>query len=327
MQWLRKRLGCSGKGRLEVIECLKTQLTSLTQNDLKLSIGLNDEDLEQLATRYDFSFIAKHIPHRGDSDNLKLIAWFGSAITDLACWDLNENKEDILVEGALFNLGISLFDSVIDEIPNKKLELLHAINVSGIEKRIIKPNDEESRLASNDNVINHIAIIFDGVFSSLGKRMPYSPNEPFISELIRLIRLMYNSEVRVDENPFNAKSLPIIFLGKLGITNSFRPETEVFYNKLGQFIQIYDDWMDMADDFLKGKPNYFFNNRIFYPSFLKYVVYYFNFFKRIISGSIYHSQTAAIVGYFFREVMHASAATNNVLYKKNIVLCQKIIFH
>lgn len=323
MNWLRRRLGSSGRGHLRLLESLRGQLSPAGYQE-SLQTGLVHGELCRFAQQYQLHEVARAIPHRGDVEDLMVVAWFGSAIADLGCYDSGKKRDQILQEGALFNLAIALFDTVIDEMPEKKGLLKSAVNIALIRGRLWNPANPDTRLYSHDPVLRHIAALFDALFVSLGSRVDGNSRGRELSEIISLVSAMYNSETSTDRDPFKAKVLPVLFLGRLNASFRNYSLMEDFYCRLGKFIQLYDDWLDMAEDGLQGKPNYFFNHWTQTP-LLDKPLYYLNFGVRLLGGSLFHRRTTRTLTLAMKDAIEASRFADPLAYERNLSLCSKLV--
>ena len=83
--------------------------------------------MSAMSNTCDFRALASGFPARGDTESLIRIAWWGSAWGDVVCAPDAPDRDLVLKEAALFNLGIALFDSVIDERPDLHLAVSECI--------------------------------------------------------------------------------------------------------------------------------------------------------------------------------------------------------
>ncbi|RYY57402.1 MAG: hypothetical protein EOO09_02800 [Chitinophagaceae bacterium] len=323
MNWLTRRLGCSGRGRLRLLESLRGQLAPAGNHE-SLQTGLGHSELCRFAQQYRLHEIATAIPHRGDVEDLMVIAWFGSAIADLGCYDSGEKRDRILQEGALFNLAVALFDTVMDEMPAHRDQLKLSVNIPLIRGRLWNPLNPDTRLTSRDPAITHIAALFDALFVSLGSRVEGNSRGRELSEIISLFSAMYNGGSNGERDPFRTKVLPVLFLGRLNYSFRNYVLMEDFYCQLGKFIQLYDDWLDMARDALQGKPNYFLNHWT-HTTLLDKPLFYLSFGVRLLGGSLFHRHTTRTVTRAMNDAIEASRFADPLAYQRNLSLCSKFV--
>jgi hypothetical protein len=65
---------------------------------------------------------------------------------------------------------------------------------------------------------------------------------------------MFRSELRTAADPFLAKTLPVVFIGALV---DARASTARLFHSLSDFLWLWDDWLDIADDLGHLRPNAF----------------------------------------------------------------------
>lgn len=303
--------GCRGKEKHKLKQLMMQMISMSDKNELH-PYGLSDDEIQFLAKQFEFTTLAKYCPQRGNENQLKQIAWFGSAIADISIENKNQERKKILTEAALFNLGICLFDSIIDDAPNKRKILLSIINLKTIKQKLLSPQFfffEQSQ----DNHITLIANIFDTVFGSIGQR------QCKIDEFYVMIARMYESEIETSEEIFSAKYLPVVFIGRLG-----QKEVNYYYHsyfsRLAEFLFIYDDWLDLADDALHLKTNYFLTGKHHQFKFLKI----FQIIKQIVLFKKFRKIRQTIFEKKLHEVLSASAYLSESAHYKHSLLLNKI---
>lgn len=316
--WLRKRFGCSGKSRDVMFENFKKILNAEPQMQ-QCYLGLSDTLLCQLAKQFQFARIQHLCPSRGSEEILKRIAWYGSALSDINTEEGLEHSNRVLTEGALFNVAVALFDTIIDDMPAKKQRLMQSINLPCIEKRLHYPQNETFALKNEeDELIDLIAKLFDAVFRSIGTRLLGDKDK--IDRLFSVIAAMYNSEIGKSHDPFKAKYLPIQFIGQL----NGKYQSHEFYKQLANFIFLYDDWIDMPEDYLNFKPNFFLLKGYHYP-IAKQVIHFLSGLKILLFPFYYHKKIRQTVLDSLMAVIAQSRKINFSAHQRCLYLCRQLL--
>ncbi len=150
------------------------------------------------------------------------------------------------IEAALFNLGVSVFDSVVDDEPQLLGELEAALHPDRVAERLRLAAGSTARPAlCSDRAAELVVALFDRALHSAAARL-----EGDFTARLRLHRLlvaMYESELGLSSDRRAAKTLPVVFIGELAGARRNRI-IEDLYAKLAAFLCLYDDWQDVDDD-------------------------------------------------------------------------------
>jgi len=249
--WLTRQLGCSGPPARRILHRLAGLLPAVSPAG-EAGVGLPDSELDALCKEFQ---LADLTPGLGLSGGLVECGWWGSALGDIALsTGARPGGRSVLREAALFHLGFQLFDIVVDNVPAHTRALAGALRPDFLRARLVRPLDDASALHSDDHTASLIVRLFDAAISSAGQRLHAdSPHADYIAELLQR---MYTSELRTSPDPFDAKRLPVVFVGALAIHPSNGRASELFVH-LSQFLSLWDDWADLAEDMLRGAPNAF----------------------------------------------------------------------
>ncbi len=234
--WLERRLGVLGQGRSFILAHVRAPLTRgaigrLSSGDapVELPVGLD-----------------VHFPTRGGAERVRRILRFGAALGEIAG---GPHETATIHEAALFNLAVALFDTIIDEQPWRTAALLRALTPECIVRCIHTgatiPRGEDSAVAC-------VVELFERVARSLHRRRLSATS---IAELERLLTRMYCGETgTTGSDPFDAKLLPTVFIGRLGDRDR---STATLFESVSSFLALWDDWQDIADDAIHHRPNMF----------------------------------------------------------------------
>ena len=298
---LRRRLGCIGRGRSCVTDSLRETLRADSQRP-NVNIGLDDSDLNALLVGGWLRDLAKAVPERGDEKRLLEIARWGSVLGDLAVPTSSPQRDAVLREAALFNLGVALFDTYVDESLAQLPVLATALAPSKLEKRLFDPKNKRAHLSRHYPAVSPVVALFDHVLSSVGSRRRTAPE--YLAGLISMLDCMYRSELGLSKDPFVAKRLPVLFVGHLGAEPmNFQPHG--MFDSLAQFLQYFDDWQDLADDLVKFAPNAFIS-RYNTKGILHVASYLSGGVGRLILGGIGHRQLAYALNSMMLRTLHVS---------------------
>lgn len=251
-QWLRRRLGCTGKSRGLLLEQLRT---TLINEDLPtVQLGLRREDIQNVVPDHQADQLATGLPTRGDRAQLHQIAWWGSALGDIAAAQRCNERDAIVAEAGMFNLAVALFDTVVEDRRDWVSTLAAATAPTAMKARLLAPRDERLALAVEHPVLHYVVALFDRMLAGVGTRLQDHPSR--LQELGALLDVMFRSELGLESDPFAAKTLPIVFIGALGEPISETCTTRLFA-ALAHYLSLWDDWLDMADDMRHLRPNAF----------------------------------------------------------------------
>lgn len=321
LYWLERRLGCAGKERLRILQAIAQQ--GHVYDELKIEqIGLTKERLSSLSRIYNIPLISQNYPSRGDTESLLRIAWWGSAWGDVACIENDKSNSLVLKESALFNLAIALFDTVVDEYPNLKSEITKIINPFKIRRRLYQPSKEYTALICDHPLLGCIAHIFNDMLSSIGLRLSDQPQH--LERIAQILESMYKSELRLSSNPFNAKRLPLLFIGLLSNV-SYRCDVCHLFECIGDFIHLWDDWLDLSEDMIRLAPNAFLGSTIKNPLGIYTLIYLCRSFSRILAGSFYHKQIANLLAAKLEMVVASAKRVGPNTFRKTAVLCNYLV--
>lgn len=150
-EWIDRRVGSGGKGRSLITSHLLLVLPpapneSLTASRQVTPLGLTESQVAQLARAYRFAELAQHFPSRGDVQHLCKVAWYGSAVADIAVARAAPERELALRDGALFNVGIALFDTIVDDQPDGLAGAQEALYPAALRQRLMRPRDRQTVL-------------------------------------------------------------------------------------------------------------------------------------------------------------------------------------
>jgi hypothetical protein len=249
--WFERRVGAVGDGWNTIRTVLLRRLPITGELARK---GLNDAELEMLATRHQFDRIASQFPTRGDAVGLRRIARFGSQLASIACRAAGLQPEPpILIEGALFNLAVALFDTIVDD---QRLRIGEA--AVGLAPVIIRRHLVEGvpLPKSRDAGVELVVDLFRAVFDSLRRRA----TPAHLSRLSDALTEMYVAEVSDRGDPLSAKILPTLFFGELIAPDN--PKAMALMQQLGVFVALIDDWQDLPADIVERRPNAFLGGNV-----------------------------------------------------------------
>lgn len=313
--WLRRRLGSAGRGRLRVLEVLRERLGA--EGQPALSIGLADHELDRLCADCRTAALALAVPARGDAASLRRILWWGSALGDIASAVRPDDRDRIVREAALFNLGVALFDSVVDRAPQLVPPLARALAPARLEARL-HASGADPVLAVDQPLLEPLVGIFDAALGSIGQRFR---DEPAHLEHLRwLLERMFLSELGLSPNPFAAKTLPVTFIGALA--GPSRDWTRVF-DGLSRFMSVWDDWLDLAEDMRRLAPNAFLGGRRGVS--LGGALYAGRSLARVAAGGRLHGGLGDRLFEPLDASLIAARAGNEALYTRTIALYSHLL--
>ena len=253
--WIARRLGAIGSRRLKIIGALRRELSQprdVRHSDLPL--GLSAGALRSTADRFAFAELAAAFPSRGDRTRLEQIAWFGSALGDIACAVEGTRDDDVLSDAALFNVAVALFDTVADDQPHLLSRLVATVHPDALRPILLGADGRaaDASESEDDSTTARLASLFRHVVARAGRR--FSGQRAKLSSLDAYVRLMFDSETRAGASRRYAKTLPVTFIGALA-TRAVFPSP--LFTALGEFLALYDDWQDLGDDIVRGRANSF----------------------------------------------------------------------
>jgi len=260
MDLLACQLGADPQGQVRVLAALRATLREgagdsyASTMSAREAVGFSADQLSDLDRRFNFGTLQAHFPERGSRSLLRRIAWFGSALADVACPTVGESRHETMEMGALFNLAVALFDSVVDGRPRLKRSLFRALEVPKMVARLRGPNDEATRIRSAEHPLAPLCMLFDAVLRSLGQR--YAGSNSRLSDIERQLERMHSSETLPGRKRIEAKCLPVTFVCQASDTHA-PMSVRKLYIELGRLLALLDDWRDIADDVRAGRANQF----------------------------------------------------------------------
>lgn len=244
--WVRARLGSAGAPRSDLLGRLRDRVPS---DGGEVALGLDDAALERLLPDDQAELLADGTSGaRGDPDRLRRIVWWGAALADVPGTATGTAR----AEGGRFNLAVALFDSVVDDTPDRVPALARALAPGRLRRRIARPDDERTALTTEPTGLGPLVRLFDEALVDAGRRLRTQPRR--LDRLGDLLEAMFLSELRATDDPFAAKRLPVIFIGAL--VDGGLPTARLFL-ALAEFLWLWDDWLDLADDLRRLRPNAF----------------------------------------------------------------------
>lgn len=186
------------------------------------------------------------------------VAGWGASLGDLATPTDYALRESVMQESALFNLGVALFDSFVDDQDPRVAEVSVALSPDRLSARLVGSELLCHWDAVADSGTRAVVRLFDVALRGVRERCDSDPIQ--LNELSNLLTRMYHSELGNIDDPFAAKRLPVEFIGHLGAVSGCRRRLAMF-EKLAIFLQRFDDWQDISDDFLARAPNSYLSHR------------------------------------------------------------------
>lgn len=316
---MRRRLGGAGSARLHVRDRVAQPLAVLTDTT-DCRIGFDDDELSRFSDAYRLDAIASVFDARGDIARLKQIAWWGSALADLALIDDSAVRDRVLAEGAVFNLAVALFDSVVDEGSPLAARLAHTLEPRRMSARLSDPESERSRLSCGDPALQLVVDLFDAVLASAGQRLRARTDR--LANLSAQLERMYLSELRIAPDLFVAKTGPVVFIGTLAADDE--ANVDWLYDTLARFCHEWDDWQDMAEDMPRFSPNVFLGKPRRRLSAAA-VAYATRSIWRLIGGPLLHVGVAEHLASSLQDVVDAARGCDRWTYCKTLVLCRELV--
>jgi hypothetical protein len=205
-----------------------------------------------MAATFDFAGLAAAFQSRGDVPRLRQIAWFGSALGDIACAERGKREADVLVDAAIFNLAVALFDTAVDDQPHLLPAITRTLNPQSLKATLF--GDESGSVAGQHGHegVEGLRSLFEHIARSAGGR--FAGAHVKLTSLDAFVRLMFESETGDGVCRARAKTLPITFIGALASPVVFPSR---LFAALGVFLALYDDWQDLGHDVAEGRANTF----------------------------------------------------------------------
>lgn len=320
MYWLRKRLGCAGQPCLRIREHIRECLPETRQAE-DGPLGFSGPELADFTETHQLAEIATRFSWRGNLKRLETIAWWGSALGDVASVRHPIDRSQVLWEAASFNLGVCLFDSILENESGKFQPLARALDGVHLKARLERPSILDRPLTCEDHSFDLVVRLFDNALVGAGRRFSCWPAQ--INYLSKLLEVMYRSEMGLAEDRFAAKTMPVAFIGALG--NHYKEEqAHWFFTAFGRFIQLWDDWLDLTEDLGSLAPNAFLGAPRSVVSFeaLEYSV---RFLARAAGGTLFHEAIAITLSDALKISLLAARRWDNQAYRKTLLLCHELL--
>jgi hypothetical protein len=251
--WIARRVGAIGPRRHDIIGALRREfLGRSTASVADNSLGLSAEELGAMATAFDFAGLAATFPSRGDVQRLRQIAWFGSALGDVACAERCERDEDVLLDAAIFNLAVALFDTAVDDQPSLLPALTNTLNPTVLRSVLVGDPTEKATPLGDQRGIEGLQSLFVHVLRRARGR--FLGMHVKLASLDAFVRLMFDSETGDRASRARAKTLPITFINALATPTVFPSRLSA---SLSTFLALYDDWQDLGHDVVDRRANAF----------------------------------------------------------------------
>jgi hypothetical protein len=252
--WISYRLGTTGRRRAQILTNLTETLrrSSYARDSQGIRLGLQETELDDLADLCHLARLANVFPTRGSYGTLREILWFGSALAELTGSRSQKEPSTAVRDAALFNLAVSLIDTVVDERPAMVKPLRNALNPTNIYRRLERPN-QSPPLSTASPELDELLSLCDYLLARLGRR--FSGDQPSLLVIRDLLWRMHLAEFSADSNPLDAKKIPVIFIWV--ISGDHRESTYQLFLRLSDILSLVDDWQDLTKDILHLRANQF----------------------------------------------------------------------
>ncbi|MFI5169482.1 MAG: hypothetical protein ACHQM7_03895 [Vicinamibacterales bacterium] len=216
-------------------------------------LGLSDERLRELAVRHRFGLLASSFRRIGEPIELRRVAWWGSALADIACAAGSRGRDEgLLADAARFYLAVALFDDVVDEAPERAPALAAPLHPSRLRLKLQCPTSPSARLECAASDLELIVALFDDALEGIGRRFGAEPSRR--EEIGDMLEAMYRSELALSGDPMPAKTLPFTLIGHLALIPG-EADARTFFARLAKLLALWDDWQDLAADGWAGAAN------------------------------------------------------------------------
>jgi hypothetical protein len=217
-------------------------------------LGLPAAEIEAACTLYRIDGLVERMPSRADTAaDLHHIAWHGSALADIGCPADHPLREELLLDGALFNLAVALTDSLVDEDPYAGIRAAHVLHPRVLERRLREPGDPRAAIAGEEPDLEPLYSLWDALLARLGERFAGDPDT--LAELADMLRRMHSGEFDEGADRLPAKVLPVEFIGVVLHDGDSPPPLRELYRELGRLLALSDDWNDLAEDMRRMRAN------------------------------------------------------------------------
>ncbi|TIS80344.1 MAG: hypothetical protein E5W94_01465 [Mesorhizobium sp.] len=205
-----------------------------------------------LEARFGLPTAASKLPGWDGPQRAPLVARWGARLAGLG--SATPTDQAVLVEGAAFNLAVALFDTVVDETPERIAPLAAALHPDRLRACLVAGSPDTLDVTDVDADAHLVVRLFASVLASAGRR--FAADHDGIAELAELLRRMYESELGQAPLASLAKTLPIVWIGRLAGAGS-GTALGAMYDALADFIARWDDAQDLADDWRRGRFNHY----------------------------------------------------------------------
>ena len=315
LYWLRRRLGGAGLPCLRIREKIRNCLPAMYKEVCVL--GLSPSEIADFSKYYRLAEVAKHFIWRGDCERLEAIAWWGSALGDISSVGQPIYRSQIIWEAASFNLGIALFDSILENDSDKFPLLAQVLHGKRLKARLECSSISDQPLRCDEYSLNLVVRLFDRTLSSAGQRFSDSPSQ--IAYLSELLDKMYKSELGISDDLFASKTTPLVFIGALGNFHNNK-NANSFFEAFGHFFHLWDDWLDLIDDFSSLAPNIFLGTPRSFIS-TDFFLYSIRFLTRAVGGTLFHDNIAMQLSTALAKSLSATLFWDEKAYRKTLQLC------
>lgn len=238
--WLERRLGVVGQTRQRIV----SDIASFVADERRSSALVTEAEVDALVQRAP-KHLAVLFPNRGERDCVRRIVSYGAMLGIVAAGAESPLRGDVVFEAAMFNLGVALFDTVVDD---------HVASIPTL-TAALRPDQISHAMRTGERIarVEHAwanAII--DAFEAMARNVQ-GHGTACIDDLGRMLVDMHASEMSPG-NRLQAKLLPTRFIGLLGDASG---ATTRLFESLAEFVALWDDWQDLADDLISGRANLF----------------------------------------------------------------------
>jgi hypothetical protein len=324
-RWVAHRVGSDGDARLLIARYLRLMVPAppagrgVAGRPGEL-LGLGDGPLAQLAAAHGFDELARRFPTRGDAHHLRRVAWYGSALADIACRPDTVGRDDVLRTGALFNVAVALADTVVDEHPKALRRAQTVLHPAALERRLLRPLDQQTALTTADPELRGLAGLFDCALTTLGRRFAHEPAT--LHALANHLTGMYASEVHRAADRMPAKTLPTVFIAT-SAAGAGDPSAQRLATRLAYLLALVDDWIDLGQDICRLRANGFVlshhgRGRYLLP-YLRRARY------RVFGGRRSHTDVGWTIAGACKATLEAAAAVSPETHAKTCALLWRLV--
>ncbi len=317
MYWLRRRLGCAGRERLRIVAGLRASVGEVWTAPVH-AVGWLPAQTAAFTQLYRLEELARAVTGRGDVESLARIAWWGSALADLGPAQASARRHELMDICAAFNLAVALFDTAIDEAPIPRLALVEALAPRRLHSRLYQPDSDATRLRSEHPAAALVVGLFDQALADTGRH--FAGQHARLDTLITLLEAMYRSVLGQSDEPFIAKTGPILFIGQV----AGEQEAQRLYGELARFCHIWDDALDVAEDLVALAPNHFLGKGRG-VDMLSTLSYLGRGTLRMVAGSAMHGDIERALSRALRATVDAARDWNDETYGKTLSLCHTLL--